>query len=98
VDARAETLRIFAHGLASGGVPGADRDYVAALVAARSGISQADARVRVETALERARQAADAARRAAAAVAIYTALSMLIGAFIACAAAALGGGLRDEHP
>ncbi len=97
-DARAETLRIFAHGLASGGVPAADRDYVAQLVAARAGISDSEARTRVEKALDRARQAADTARRDAAAVAIYTALSMLIGAFIACAAAALGGSLRDEHP
>jgi hypothetical protein len=29
---------------------------------------------------------------------IYTALSMLIGAFIACAAAAVGGRQRDEQP
>ncbi len=36
--------------------------------------------------------------RAAATVAIYTALSMIIGAFISCVAAALGGHQRDEHP
>ncbi len=41
---------------------------------------------------------ADALRRAAAAFAIFTAVSMLIGAFIACVAAAIGGGLRDKHP
>ncbi len=35
---------------------------------------------------------------AAATAAIYTALSMIIGAFIACVAAALGGQQRDEHP
>ncbi len=40
----------------------------------------------------------DAMRRAAAAFAIYSALSMLVGAFIACVAAAIGGGLRDRHP
>ena len=34
----------------------------------------------------------------AAAAAIYTALSMVIGAFIACVAAALGGQQRDKHP
>jgi hypothetical protein len=39
----------------------------------------------------------DVARKDAAEVAIYTALSMLIGAFIASVAAALGGRLRDEH-
>ena len=40
----------------------------------------------------------DAMRKAAAAFAIYSALSMLVGAFIACVAAAIGGGLRDRHP
>jgi hypothetical protein len=38
------------------------------------------------------------ARKSAAAFAIFTALSMLIGAFIASAAAAYGGSQRDEHP
>ena len=44
------------------------------------------------------RQAADAARKAAATTSIFLALSMVIGAFIASAAAALGGRLRDSHP
>jgi hypothetical protein len=41
---------------------------------------------------------ADAARKAAAGAAVFTALSMLVGAFIASVSAALGGRLRDEHP
>jgi hypothetical protein len=41
--------------------------------------------------------AAEAARQSAAAAALYTALSLLIGAFIASVAAAIGGRLRDEH-
>ena len=41
---------------------------------------------------------ADAARKAAAAASIFTALSMVVGAFIASVAAALGGNQRDEHP
>jgi hypothetical protein len=45
----------------------------------------------------KARQAADAARKAASEASIYTALSMLVGAFIACIAAALGGQRRDLH-
>lgn len=40
----------------------------------------------------------DAMRKAASAFAIYSAISMLVGAFIACVAAAIGGGLRDKHP
>lgn len=104
-DARAETTRIVATGLTTGGVPDADRSYLAELVAARTGISQADAQKRVDdliaqskAAEARARQAMDAARKASAAASIFTALSMLIGAFIACASAALGGQQRDEHP
>jgi hypothetical protein len=42
--------------------------------------------------------APELADKAAAQAAIYTALSMLVGAFIASVAAALGGRLRDEHP
>ena len=44
----------------------------------------------------KARQVADTARKSASAMSIFTALSMVIGAFIASAAAALGGSLRDE--
>jgi hypothetical protein len=42
-------------------------------------------------------QAADAARKAGVTLTIFTGLAMLIGAFIACAAAALGGQQRDVH-
>jgi hypothetical protein len=48
-------------------------------------------------AADAARVAADKARKAAAAFAILTTLSMLIGAFIASVAAVLGGHQRDEH-
>jgi hypothetical protein len=90
--------------LPTGDVSAADRSYVSQLVAARTGISQADALKRVDdvvaqlnVAQTKARQAVDAARKAAAAAALCTALAMLIGAFIACIAAALGGHERDEH-
>jgi hypothetical protein len=103
-DARAEAARILANGVVSGDVPSADRTYLAELVAARTGISMEDARKRVDTAVAqakaaeaKARQAADTARKAASEASIYTALSMLVGAFIACIAAALGGQRRDLH-
>jgi hypothetical protein len=101
-DARAEAARILANGIASGDVPTTDRAYLAELVAARTGISQEDAQKRVDTAIAqakaaevKARQAADAARKATSEVSIFTALSMSVGAFIACIAAALGGQRRD---
>jgi hypothetical protein len=104
-DARAEATRILAKGMTSGDVPAADRTYLAQLVAARTGISDADAQKRVDDVIAhvqaaevKARQAADAARKASSAASIFTSLSMVIGAFIACAAAALGGQMRDEHP
>jgi hypothetical protein len=102
----AETTRIFARGLANGGtMPAADRDYLTAKVAERTGLSHDEAQERVDDAIGRekaaeakVRQAADTARKSVAAFAIFTAISMLIGAFIACASAAFGGSLRDEHP
>jgi hypothetical protein len=103
-DARAEAARILANGIAAGDVPSGDRTYLAELVAARTGISLEEAQKRVDTAIAQAkaaevkvRQAADAARKAASEASIYTALSMLVGAFIACIAAALGGQRRDLH-
>jgi hypothetical protein len=104
-DVRAEATHILAKGLTTGDVSAGDRAYVAQMIAARTGIAQPDAERRVDdvvaqlnAAETKARQAADAARKAAATASILTTLSMLIGAFIACAAAALGGQERDLHP
>jgi hypothetical protein len=102
---RAETTRILASAAQAGDIPPADKTYLAQQIATRTGISEADAQKRVDdmiaqekAAETKARQVADAARKSASAFAIFTALSMLIGAFIASAAAAYGGNLRDEHP
>jgi hypothetical protein len=72
-------------------------------VAARTGLSQPDAEKRVSDVIDqakaaeaKARDAADAARKAGAYLALFTALAMLIGAFIASVAGALGGAHRDE--
>ena len=102
-EAKSETARILASSVVNGSIAPADRTYLAQLVAARTGISQADAEKRVDdvvakvkAAEEKAREAADAARKAAASFSFFTFVSMLIGAFIACVAAALGGRQRDE--
>jgi hypothetical protein len=70
-----------------------------------SASSSPDAQRRVEDWLSKGMEAeanakveVDAARKAAAEASIYTALALLIGAFIASVSAALGGRLRDEHP
>lgn len=41
---------------------------------------------------------AEQAKKAAVTLSLFTGFSMLIGAFIACVAAAIGGDLRDKHP
>jgi hypothetical protein len=103
-DPRVEAAHIVANAWATGAVPDADRNYLAELVAARTGVSPADARTRIDdfvaSALDaqtKAKADADMARQTAAQAAIYTALSMLVGAFIASVSAALGGRSRDEH-
>jgi hypothetical protein len=103
-DSRIEAGHIVANAWSSGTVSDADRTYLAGLVSARTGLSPADAEKRVDEfvtdaldAQAKAKAAADTARKAAAQAAIYTALAMLVGAFIASVSAALGGRLRDEH-
>ncbi len=48
--------------------------------------------------LDTSREAIDAARKVAATVAGFTALSLLVGAFIGGVGGAVGGRLRDRHP
>jgi hypothetical protein len=103
-DVRMETAHIAANAFANGSISSADRNYLVEQVSARTGVSQADAQARVDNfvaavtqAQEKLKAEADSARKAAAEASIYLALSMLIGAFIASVAAALGGRIRDEH-
>ncbi|WP_327212311.1 hypothetical protein U8Q06_10370 [Rhizobium beringeri] len=102
--ATAEVSRILLNGAAAGQIPDDDKAYLATIVSARTGLSEADARNRVDTVLKRiddakvaAQKAADEARKAASTTALLGALSLLIGAFIAAAAAAFGGSQRDEE-
>lgn len=102
--ATAEVSRILINGAVQGGVPEDDKAYLSAIVAARTALSPEEARSRVDTVLERiddakvaTQEAADKARKAAATTALVGALSLLVGAFISCAAAALGGRQRDEE-
>lgn len=101
--ATAEISRILVQGAASEGVPDRDRSYIAALIASRAGLTPEEARARVDEVLaqidqakQEAVEAADVARKSAATVALLGALSLLVGAFISSASAALGGRQRDE--
>jgi hypothetical protein len=101
---RMEAAHIAARAASTGDISDEDRSYLVSLVAAKAGVSADEAQRRVDAfvadvkdAVTRAKAAADEARKAAAQAAIYTALAMLIGAFIASVSAAIGGRLRDEH-
>jgi hypothetical protein len=101
-DANREATRIVANGLRNGDLSQPDRTYLAQLVSARTGLSQDDAQKRVDQVViqakqdeEKAREAAETARKAARNVAFFTAFSMLIGAFIAGVSAKIGGHHRD---
>ena len=103
-DAKAQTGQILLNGLATGDVPAPDKAYLAQLVSARTGVAPDESAKRVDqiiadvkAAKVKVQQAADGARKAGAALTIFTGLAMLIGAFIACAAAALGGQQRDVY-
>lgn len=103
-DAKAQTSQIILNGLVTGDVPNPDKAYLAQLVSAHTGVTAEEAAKRVDqiiadakTAKVKVQQEADEARKAGATLAIFTSLAMLIGAFIACAAAALGGQGRDVH-
>jgi hypothetical protein len=101
----AQATRILLASAANGGeITAEDSAYLAQLVAARTGLSQADAKARVDTMIAKikdakikAQQAADTARKASATFALLGALSLVVGAFIASVAAALGGRQRDEE-
>jgi hypothetical protein len=102
--AAAQASHILIASAAAGEVSADDRTYLGQLVAARTGLSQPDATARVEAVLARveeakvtAQEAADTARKAGATFALVGALSLVIGAFIASAAAALGGRQRDDE-
>ena len=73
----------------------ADHDYLVQLVSARTGISADDATKRVDDTVAAERSAANAARKAASGFSLYSFFSMLVGAFIAAVAAAIGGKQRD---
>lgn len=102
--AAGQASRILIASAAAGEISADDKAYLSQLVAARTGLSEADAKARVDALVAKvedtkvkAKQAADTARKASATFALLGALSLVIGAFIASAAAALGGRQRDDE-
>jgi hypothetical protein len=98
-----EVGRIVRDGLAQGDIAEADRAYLAQVVARSTGISEADARQRVDQGIEqaqaaaqKARDAADKARKAAIIAAFVLAASLAIGLAAAMWGAGIGGRHRDQ--
>jgi hypothetical protein len=94
--ARAEVVRLWTADFRNGqDLTANDKTYVAQLVAARTGLSQADAEKRVNDVVTEAKTAVDNTRLAAAKMSFWLTAALLFGAFAASLAAAEGGALRD---
>lgn len=106
---RMEVGKIFANDLQAGALALDDRQYLASLVAKRTGLSQVDAARRVDDVHARlskasaevqaaAKAAADKVRKAAAYSALWMFIALLLGAFFASLCATFGGRQRDGRP
>ena len=93
---RPEIARILTSGLRGGEVPEPERTYMAQVVAARTGLNQAEADKRVSDVINQTKTALDNARKAAAKLSLWLTASLLIGAFAASLAATEGGYVRDN--
>ncbi len=97
-DPRADIGRILSSDtLSRGEISNADRDYIAGVVATRAQIPPEEARKRVDAAIEQAKEAADTARKIAAALAFLIGATSILAAGAAYWAAGAGGRQRDEN-
>lgn len=101
-----EVTRVFARALYAGSLPQEDQSYIAQLIAQRTSLSQQEAEQRVSEGFEKlqtmlknaettARETADEARKASAYAALWMAIALLLGAFVASLMAVYGGRQRD---
>jgi hypothetical protein len=93
---RSEIGVVFAHDLRQGELNADDKNYLAETVAAKTGMTRAEAEQRVTDVFQRDQQAVDSARKAVAHSLYWTFLALLLGAFAASLAATLGGKQRDH--
>jgi hypothetical protein len=106
-DSRAEISRILTHSLATGSVSDTERADLEQIVARQAGISDADAKTRVNQmitqandayakAAQTAKEAADKARKITASITTWFAIVSLLAAILAWYAGVIGGRHRDE--
>jgi hypothetical protein len=93
---RREVMRILTLGTVRGELSQENKNYLARLVSARTGMTQAQATKRVNDVLAEAKQKADAARKLGIVVGFFTAAALLVAGAAAAWAAALGGRHRDR--
>jgi hypothetical protein len=93
--AHREIAGILTKGIGDGDVTEPDRTYVAQVVAARTGLSQADADKRVSNVIDQAKTDLETARKAAAKLSLWLTAALLFGAFAASLAATRGGKVWD---
>lgn len=96
-DTREELARVLVSATADGSLDAADRDYLAQVVASRTGLAPDVAQKRVEDAYAAALEAVDTARQAAVAAGLATATALLLGLAAAWYAAQRGGHHRDQN-
>jgi hypothetical protein len=94
--ARAEAARILLTVASHRGMQADDRAYLVRLVAARTGLSAADAERRVNEVAARAKENIDRARKSAVMLAFMAGAAALLGAAVAWFAACAGGRHRDS--
>jgi hypothetical protein len=102
-DPRAEAARIFARNAVNGEVSPEDQTYLAQVVSRETGLSEADAKTRVDavlaqfrSAVQSARDAAEKARKFTLMLSFLTAATLAISAAAAWWAATRGGEHRDQ--
>jgi hypothetical protein len=93
---RAETGAIFAHALRQRELTSDDKNFISESVAAKTGLTRAEADARVTDVFARDQQMLDNARKALAHSLYWMFVSLLLGAFAASLAATLGGRQRDR--
>jgi len=103
-----EIARIFISSLQNNEMSDTDKKYVAQLVSERTGMSQAEARKRIDETMEQmhttlkkaegqAKEMLDSARTAMAVAALWSFFTLLIGALVAAGAACYGGGWAQRR-
>lgn len=94
---RDELTRIFVSATADGSLDSADRDYIAQVIANRTGLTPDAVQKRIDEAYATAVSAVDTARKATVAAGLVTATALLLGLAAAWYAAQRGGHHRDQN-